>query len=662
MEFIHFDWETFSPPKLGDVSSYAYSVHPDADIVSAAWAFGSEDPEYWSPLSMAKYIPQLELLWDKLKNGAKLLAWNVTFEFDIWNNVAVPKYHWPELRKEQILDVQAIALSMALPDALGECAKILGMQQQKDKEGDRLIKKLCRPRKPSKLNPYSRWRYLDARQDYERFFKYNIQDVVVEREIFKRLQKFMLSKFEQKMWEITFDSHCQGVPFDIETIKDIMFILSEYDERLKKEVVELTNGTVKTTNQIGKVLEFLWSEGADHIRDLTKDTVKAELDDPYDLSEKAYRILEIRQLLAKSSVSKFEKILAMADEKGRVHNTMRYHNSTTGRWGGAGVQIHNLPRGDVKDPKDVISVVRKRDLDYALERYPNIKTACSSIVRSMIEADPVHRFLVADFSAIEAITISWMFNEYQALKKVWEGNDIYRWYATLLYPGTPYEKITKHQRGHAKVCLLGLGYQMGIPTFIESSAKYGINFSQEEGEYMVNLYRRTFPNVKKSWYDLERLAIKTVRTGQKMRYGKLEFSLEDDFLRMLLPSGRKVSYPQPIFEDVETPWGAIKKGLTCWQRKPQSKKWIRKTITPGRIVENAIQATARDILAEAKLRLINNGYNVLFSVHDEIICHNHMLFGSLDEMISIMCDTDQRKYKGLPMSATGFVTNRYKKD
>ena len=649
-------------PKLEDVSSHAYATHPDADIISAAWSYGDRDPDYWSPLSMAKYIPQLTVLWDKLSNGAKLLAWNVTFEFDVWNNVAVPKYHWPILKKDQIMDVQAIALAMALPDSLSECANVLGMQQKKDKIGEYLIKKLCKPRRPTKKNPHIRWRYLDAREDYEKFFKYNIQDVIVERAIFKKLQRFMLSDFEWKMWGITFDSHINGIPIDLDTVKSIKFLLEKYDDRLKKEVAEITEGKLESTNQRDKVLEFLQSEGIDYITDLRKETVTEALEDPYLLSDKAFRILEIRQLLARSSVAKFDKILEMADNNGRIHNIMRYHNSTTGRWGGAGVQIHNLPRGNVKDPKKAISVIRKLDLDYALKEYPDIKAACSSIIRSMIKSEPLNRLLIADYSAIEAVLISWMFDEFHALQKVWGGLDIYRWYATLLYPNTPYDKIEKSQRDHAKVCLLGLGYQMGVDTFIESSAGYGIDFTQEEGEYMVNLYRRTFPNVKKAWYKLEKLAQKTVRTGQTLRYGKLEFSLEDDFLRMLLPSGRKISFPQPKIEDVVTPWGQIKKGITCWQRKPQSKKWYRNSIRPGRIVENAIQGTARDILAEAKLRLAKNGYHILFSVHDEIICHNHINFGSLEEMIFIMCDTDQRKYPGLPMKASGFVTDRYRKE
>lgn len=655
---IHFDWETYSVPNI-NVGSWAYAAHPDADIVSCAWAAGPSPPSLWSPMIHSLDAPEIKDLHHNIKCGAIIAAWNATFEYDIWNLVAHKKYGWPKLKKSQLLDVQAIALTLALPADLATAAMILQVPD-KDKRGKQLIHKLCKPRKPTKNNPQVRWPYDLAKNDYDEFFEYNRQDIVVERAIFEKIKKFMYSQVEHELWLLTLSMNEKGIPVDLKTTDAILDVLVRYEARLTKELRELAGDRIKSHNQVAVLKEILKERGLD-LPDMNKATVQANLEDQWSVDADAYRILELRQLLGRSSVAKFIKLKEMADAHDRVHNSMRYHNCTTGRWGSAGMQVHNLPRGDIEEPNVVISAIRTRDLDKIIDAYPEVKAVCTSLVRPIIHAEPLHRLLIADYEAIEAITISWVVDHDAALGIVKSGRDIYKWFATLLFAGTRYENVTKEQRALSKVCLLGLGYQMGAPTFVKSCEGYGLECSWEQGEASVKLYRRVFKSVERMWYGLEKNALNTVRTGQPHVYGKFVFSLEGDFLRMRLPSGRKISYPYPKIEIVTTPWGQKKKGITCWRKDQKKNKWMRLPVSPGRLTENAIQAIARDIMADAKLRLAARGYEVLFSVHDEIICHNRVDFGDLEEMIEIMCDTDTNIYPGLPIRASGFVTDRYRK-
>ena len=657
---IHLDFETISVPNLGDVGSFAYSSHAEADIVSCAWARKENRPSLWSPFGNTTG-DDLHDLFERVKDGETIAAWNATFEFDFWNRVMVPKYSWPVLPKRQLFDVQALALSLAMPADLDTCAKLLNMEELKDKRGKDLMRKLSFYHKPTKLNPSGRWSYEAAAQDYEDYFDYNRQDVVVEREIYNRLKRYMYPRFEHRMWLATLHINEHGIPVDESTTDAVLEVLKKYEESLTEELVRITDGEIRTANQVLVIRQFLRDRGLD-IPDMGAATVKAHLEDRTVDDPLVYRVLELRQLLARSSVAKFEKLKEMIDGDGRIHNVMRYHNSTTGRWGASSFQIHNMPRGDVADIDDAVATIRTRDIATILKKYPEIKKTCSSLVRPIIKAEPAYRLLIADYEAIEAITISWLVDHRESLAVVRSGRDIYKWFATRINPGTRYGDVTKSQRKRAKVCLLGLGYQMGAPTFKNSSAGYGIDVSDSDAERYVQLYRRVFKSVKAMWYGLEDAALNTVTTGVARSYGRLRFSLEGDFLRMRLPSSRKISYPYPTVEMVTTPWGQKKKGLVCWRRHSKTKKWIRDTVTPGTLTENAVQATARDIMAEAKLRLFKNGYNVLFSVHDEIICHNRMDFGDLEEMIGIMCDTDAEVYPGLPIRASGFVTKRYRKE
>lgn len=648
---IHLDFETFSVPKLPEVGSYAYSSHSRAKNLSCAWTSGEDRPLVWTPLKTTIDSPDLHQMLDNIKNGAKLLAWNATFEYDWWNIVMVPQHGWPKLEKRQVFDVQALAMSLALPSDLDTCAKLLGLTELKDERGKKLMNKLSKGKRCLE--------YSEAPQEYEEYFEYNIQDVVVEREIFKRLERHMYSKFEHETWLSTLYINERGIPVDERSTDSILEVLQKYEKDLTEELNDISGGEIRTANQTAVIKNFCNLRGLD-MPDLSAETVKANLDDQILDDPVVYRILEIRQLLARSSVKKFQRIKDMIDEKGRIHSVLRYHNSTTGRWGSSSFQIHNMPRGDIDEPSDVFALINTRDYEKIVAEIPDIKKVCTSLVRPIIKSEPAHWLLIADYVSIEAVIISWIVGHNESLKIVRSGKDIYKWFATLLY-NTKYEEVTRDQRAHSKVCLLGLGYQMGAKTFIKSSSNFGIDVSYEEAERNVKLYRGVFKDVKEMWNSLEKAAMYCVRFGQENICGRLSFSLEGDFLRMRLPSGRKISYPFPKIEMVQTSWGSEKLALTCMRRNQKNNKWHRDSISPGTLFENAIQAIGRDILAEAQMRLFKRGYDVLFSVHDEIICHNKISFGGLDEMIEIMCDSNKEFYPGLPIRADGFVTERYQK-
>lgn len=657
---INIDFETFCQLDLRKVGVWKYANHDSADIICLSWSYDDGEPYLWHPTS-SNGDEDLFELFKHIESGNPVWAYNAGFEWMMWNYCAVRKYGWPKLKMTQLHDTMAIAQSRSLPGPLDKCGAALGLDVTKDSNGKRLINKLSKPRRPSKHNPATRWTPELAPEDFAQFYDYCKQDVRSERAIHNRLKAYELRPFEREMWLVTLLLNDKGVPVDVDLVKSLIHLIASLKSDLEHELIDLTNGLVITAGQRDRIIDFIHQESGILLDDLTKDTVAAELEngDPNTLCR---RVLEIRQILSKSSTKKFDRILRMADDDGCVHDILRYHQATTGRWGGTGIQIHNLPRTKVPDVDTAVSLVREGDLELIQMFNENLMDFASAMIRPSICAKPGHVLVVSDFSGIENRVLCWLADDRDALRLFAKGIEQYRWFATKLYPGVEYDDVTKEQRAHAKTCILGLGYGMGAEKFLATCLGYGMDVDLDECRQDVDLYRQVYQKVVTFWYHLHDAAFATVAYGRDTRCGHIGFTLEDEFLNMHLPSGRKIAYYQPEIQKRMAPWGEMKDTITYMGSDPKTFKWIRTHTTPGKLAENATQAVARDILASAKHRLMLRGYNVIFSVHDEIVAHEKEGTKSLDEFNTIMCETNEKIYPGLPIAAEGYIAQRYRKD
>lgn len=662
---VSIDFETFSVGKLDKIGAWAYAAHRSTESVCMSWHYhGDGQFAYlWKP---EDGMPQdlMDLFYNIEQRKCSVYAWNATFEYFFWNLCCTRKYGWPRLPAEQVFDTMAIAQSRGLPGKLDTCGEALNLDVQKDKAGKNLIHKLSKPRKPSKRNPATRWTPETAPDDFAAFYEYCRQDVLAETAIYKRLKRYELSHKERALWLMTLRMNEQGVPVDRVTSDGMADLMVDYEGELNSELEEITFGEVSTSGQVQKIRDFLEFYDGIETPDLSKDTVEDLLTDQT-ISQKSRRILEIRQALSKSSTKKYIRILEMVDENDRVHDVLRYHQASTGRWGGTGIQPHNLPRAKPADLDTALWAVELQDPDTVEMFFDNPFKLGEMLLRPMIKAESGHKLIVSDFSSIENRVLCWLAGDKLAIELFRRGYCQYRWFATRLYPGVSYYDVTDAQRNHAKRCILGLGYGMGAPKFAATSASYGVEITQREAERDVKLYRKIYKQIVKMWYDMYDIAMTVVKTGHSQRWGRLAYYMEDDFLHMLLPSGRSISYYQPKIQMRDTPWGERKQAITYKGMKSiegtTGVKWCRIDQIPGKLTENATQAVARDLLCDAKIRLQKAGYNMLFSVHDEVVIHEPVDGRSIKDVNKIMSQTDEIVYPVLPIAAEGYESTRYKK-
>ena len=658
MNCISMDFETRSETDL-DLGAWTYSKCSTTQALCLCWKYNNDEKnQLWIP---GKLNEDLSLLFERINSGKwRIYAWNAYFEYCVWNNCCTRLYGFPKVPKERFFCTQAMALTLGLPDQLEKAGRALHMKTMKDKKGKALINKLSKKQTITKKCPTGWWTPETAPEFFDEMYDYCSKDVDAEHAIHKRLKDYELDDYERDLYLATVRMNEQGVPVDIDTAETLRMLLEKYEQTLLTEFREITKDTISTTGQLAKIREWLLQRGIG-TSNLNKATV-ADLLARDDIPQDVRRLLEIRKILSRSSTDKIKKLCLMADDQNHVHDILRYHKATTGRWGGSGIQIHNLPRSQHKYPEVTISIIESRNLKRVMLYYDDLFDMAVRLIRSLVLARPGHLFYVSDFSAIEHRVLSWLVRDESTLEKYWSGKSIYRWFATLLYPGVQYNDVTSAQRQHAKQCILGLGYGMGWERFKATCEQHEMTMPESEARRSVDLFRETFPLVKSYWYSLIECAMRVVERRYEEDFDRLFFYYDDDFLFCKLPSGREIAYPYAHIGTVTTPWGEKRKGIQYWGEESQTKKWIKLDMNHSKLVENICQAIARDIMGDAKLKLIDAGYNVIFSVHDEIVSHDPIDHGSMAEYDSILCDTDKRIYPGLPISAKGYHEKRYRKD
>jgi DNA polymerase len=601
-------------------------------------------------------------LFSAIARGDLIYAWNTNFEWAIWKEVCVKKLGWPELPFLQLRDTQAISLNFALPMSLGNCGEVLDLDIQKDKRGSQLIKWLSVPQKPTKAHPHTR-RTPELYPDlFQEFYAYCGKDVRSERAILKSFP-WELSANELEIWRKTLLKNERGIPVDVELVTKTLAIVEEYLEEVSTIVPIITNGAIKTINQGAAIISWCELQGYE-IPNFQAPTIVDCLNDPDIENYPAVKsLLEIRQLAGKSSIKKFKKILAAVCRDGRVRDCLKYHKATTGREGGKLLQPQNLPRAVVDDTEHAIFSFKNYDLSTIMGDYDDVLYAASALIRPSIMANLGKKFIVSDYSQIENRVVLWLAGQDNKLKLIDEGLDLYRDMASALYQ-LDYDKIGKESdmRRHGKLTCLGCGYGMGWKTFrADCLIKQKFDISEQEAKRTINIFRDEYHEVVNLWYGLQDAAIEaTICQGTITSYGAIQFMHTEGYLFMILPNGKSLAYPEAKVEEKMAPWGQLTTNVTHAGINPKTKKWGRTNLTPGRLAENATQATAREILMEAVLDIEELYPDIILTVHDEVVLEVPEDGVSLDEINEILCNRSDI-YSGLPLKAAGFETLRYHK-
>ena len=649
MKTLAIDIETYSSIDLRTSGVFAYTEANDFEILLFAYAFDDEEVQIID-LAQGEELPNeiIEALTDP---SIIKTAFNAQFE-----RTCLSKHLNIEMLPEQWRCSQVHSLTLGLPISLAGVAKCLKLETQKMDEGKALIRYFSIPCKPTKANG-SRTRNLPHHDliKWETFKEYCKRDVEVEREIRKKLENFPMEYKELKLWFIDQEINGYGVKIDKEIVENAIKCDEAYQEKLYEEAVKLTG--LDNPNSPLQLRKWLEDETGLEVDSLTKDLVSDLLSK--DISSKAKRVLELRQDMSKTSVKKYEAMNRAMCKDERVRGLLQYYGASTGRWAGRLVQVQNLPRNNMNDLDLARNLLLEGNFDALELLFDSVPDVLSQLIRTAFIPSNNHRFIVSDFSAIEARVIAWLAGEKWRMDVFNSHGKIYEASAAEMFK-VPIEEIHKDSplRQKGKISELALGYQGSVGA-LKSMGALDMGLEEDELKPLVDTWRRSNPNIVKLWWDVEAAAIRAVkeRVVVNMQYG-LKFSYKSGILFITLPSGRSLAYVRPRIEIDER---FNKDKLTHEGIMPGTRKWGRVDTYGGKLTENIIQAVARDCLAESIFRLHKAGYKIAFHVHDEVVLDVPKDKGSLKEVEEIMGESIQWA-PGLPLRAEGFETEYYKKD
>jgi len=589
---------------------------------------------------------------------------------------------WPRIPLTKFTCSAAKAAAHALPRALDKAGAALSLDIQKDATGKFLLTKLSGPQKPSKKDDRV-WIMKDDEQTitskgveytpaelFEMLYTYCDRDVAAEEALSEALDD--LTPTEDQIFFHTQLINWRGIYVDMELVESALFLLKLLEEKVEAEITELTGGYVTKATQRDSILFYCFTEMYE-LPDLTADTLEKVLERD-DVPEKVRKVLELRQLGGRASTKKFAKFKIYADPNDhRCRDSLMYHGASTGRWAGKGIQPQNLPKGSFKTMDEIeqcIKLIKERDIDKFIATYDDPADALSSVVRSIICASPGKELFCADYSAIEARVIVWLAGDKNALKLFHEGKDIYIDMALTIFglSQDQYDAKEPHERdymrGIGKNAILGLGYGMGHKRYRDEALRQGGQvLTTHFCEKVVYRYRDKYSSIVSLWYEYEEAAMLAVEQKRKpheaTEYGNVKFYIKNKFLCAELPSGRCLHYYKPIVKETEF-FGKFKNTLTFMGQHPKSKQWVRLDTYGGHLTENICQAVARDIMSEAALLAEKEGYEILTSVHDELVAERTEGEGSIEEYEDILSNVPDWA-ENCPIAAEGWVGKRYRK-
>lgn len=639
------DIETFSDVDLIKCGVYAYADSPAFEVLLFAYSFDGEETQIID-LAQGETIPA-EVESAIFDDSITKTAFNANFE-----RTCLSRYFGTKLSPGSWHCSAVQAAMLALPRSLEDVGAVLGLDKQKMKEGKELIRYFCVPCKPTKANG-GRTRNLPyhAPEKWELFKTYCKRDVDVEKAIRQKLNNFPIPESEMEMYRLDQEINDRGVLVDLALVHQAISCESLHKEIVTKRAYELTG--LENPNSVAQIKGWLTGRGME-IDSLSK---KAVADLIKETDGEVEELLKLRLLMAKTSVKKYEAMERSVCKDGRVHGLLQFYGANrTGRWAGRLVQVQNLPQNHIVDlelARNLVKQGRFEDVELFYDSTPNV---LSELIRTAFIPKQGCRFLVADFSAIEARVLAWLSGEQWRLDVFASHGKIYEASASAMFH-VPIGEITKgsplRQKGKISELALGYGGSVGALT---SMGALDMGLAEEELSPLVSTWRNANPHITQFWWDVDAAAIKAVTEKRETRIGRITFFYQSGILFTMLPSGRKLAYVKPRM--------AVNKfgrnGLT-YEGIGESGKWGRIETYGPKLVENIVQGTARDLLAEAMLRLKKRGYQIVMHIHDEVVLEVPDGVSSVEEVCSIMAEQPDWAV-GLPLRADGYECAFYKKD
>ena len=643
-QILEMDIESFSDVDLIKCGVYAYADSPAFEILLFAYSFDGGETQIIDLAQGEKLPAEVEdAIFDV---SVTKTAYNANFE-----RTCLSKYFGRYIPPESWHCSAVQAAMLALPRSLEDVGRVLGLDEQKMKEGKELIRYFCVPCKPAKANG-GRTRNLPchAPEKWELFKTYCKRDVDVEKSIRRKLHNFPIPESEMELYRLDQRINDRGVLVDMGLVEQAIACERLHKEVVTKRAYELTG--LENPNSVAQLKGWLGDMGME-AESLSKKAVAemiAETDGEVE------ELLRLRLLMAKTSVKKYEAMERSVCSDGRVHGLLQFYGANrTGRFAGRLVQIQNLPQNHIPDlelARELVKQGRFEDIELLFDSTPNV---LSELIRTAFIPKPGCRFVVADFSAIEARVMGWLSGEEWVLDVFRGDGKLYEMTASRMF-GIPMAEIGKGSPERAKGKVASLACQYGGSTgALVSMGALDMGLTEDELPLLVAAWRKANPHMVQFWWDVDAAAIKAVTEKQRTKVGRIIFEYKSGILFITLPSGRKLSYVKPRM--AVNRFG--RDGLT-YEGISENKKWSRIETYGPKLVENIVQGTARDLLAEAMLRVEKKGYPIVMHCHDEIIAEVPEGTGSVDEMCEVMA-VQPEWAEGLPLRADGYQCNFYQK-
>ena len=645
MKKLSIDIETFSDIDLIKCGVYKYADSPAFEIL--LFAYSIDDGEI-NIIDLVNGEELPEEIAEAIKSDTVIkTAFNAQFE-----RVCLSKHLGILLDPSSWYCTAVQAAELSLPSSLADVGAALGLERQKMTEGKELIKYFCVSCKPTKSNG-GRTRNMpgDAPEKWALFKEYCKRDVDVERQIAKNLEMYPISESEHRLYVLDQRINDRGVLVDLELARQAVKLNSIQTAVATEQAYTLTG--LENPNSVAQLKAWLTENGVE-IESLSKKAVAALADETDgDIQE----MLHLRLLMSKTSVKKYEAVMRSVCRDNRVRGMMRFCGaSRTGRWSGNILQPQSLPQNHLPDLTLARDIVKDGDFEMLNMTFGNVPNALSELIRTVLIPKPNHRFIVADFSAIEARVLSWLAGEQWRLDTFRNGGDIYCASASQMFR-VPVEKhgVNGHLRQKGKISELACGYGGSVGA-LKNMGAVEMGVPEDELQGLINDWRNANPHIVKLWTEVGNTAMKAIKEKTIVSLGKLVFMYERGILFIRLPSGRRLSYIKPRIGTNRFGGDSI-----TYMGVGASKKWERLETFGGKLVENIVQAIARDLLASAMMNVANAGYNIVFHVHDEIIAEAPDGQGSVDEMCMLM-SINPDWADGIPLSADGYECEYYRKD
>ena len=655
MRMLSIDIETFSPVQLAKTGLYPYAEHPDFELLLFGYSIDGGPVEIVD-LASGETLPD-EVLAALVDSGVVKWAHNAAFErvcLSAWLRT-----HHPELLDGGFLDpaqwrcTMIWATYLGLPMSLDAVAAVLKLDVQKDTVGKKLIKQFCTPATPSVLNGGKHRNPPSADPSgWARFIEYNRRDVEVELAIHDRLAFFPMPDAEWDTYALDQRINDAGILLD-HTLVDNAVGVDEHHRNATLARAQTLTGLENPNSPI-QLKQWLATRGCE-----LESLAKAEVDAALDTATGAVKeVLELRGDLAKSSVKKYQAMQNVVGADGRARGLIQFYGAgRTGRFAGRLVQVQNLPRNYLTDLDQARTLVRTGNLDALELLYDSVPDTLSQLIRTAFIPSTGHRFIVADFSAIEARVIAWLADQTDTLDAFQAGKDLYCETASRMF-GVPVEKHGTNAglRQKGKIAVLACGYSGSVGA-LKAMGALRMGLSEDELKPIVDAWRAANPNIVWLWQEVEEAAIQAIATRRSVRLRNLTFTLESGILFVTLPSGRRLAYVKPGLGENRfggtsiTYWGII-----------TGRKWGCLETYGGKLVENIVQAVARDLLVAGMKNISADGHQIVMHVHDEVVIDEPANSGFTVEDACQLMSTLPEWAAGLPLNADGYECAYYRKD